>query len=279
VTGVLPVCIGKATKLIDYLMDSPKEYRAVMRLGIKTDTLDMTGNVLEKMCPEEVAGKVSEQKIAEAFNAFTGTISQIPPMYSAVKVNGVKLVDAARKGKELERKPRTAEIFSYSDIDISPDRLHVSFTVRCSKGTYIRTLCEDMGAFMGIPACMESLVRTETSGFKASTAITLDMARALAAEGKLEDYIVPTDRLLKKYVPLEVTEEAEARLIYGNYMYPEDIKGVITEDPNGYVLGLRATVTPHEGEVFRLYGKGSEFYALYRYDSADQCYKCDKMFK
>ena len=150
-TGVLPVCIGKATKVCDLLTDKDKTYEAVMRLGVVTDTQDMTGQVLE-----EHAVTVTEDAVRRAVGQFVGQIEQVPPMYSALKVGGQKLCNLARKGIEVERKPRPVTIYEIRIKNIALPL--VTMEVHCSKGTYIRTLCQDIGQALGCGGCMESLV-------------------------------------------------------------------------------------------------------------------------
>ncbi len=272
--GVLPICLGKATKLVDFLMDTDKQYRAVMILGQTTDTQDISGTVLESMEKAQVLEILNqegnpENKISEAFEKFTGTVEQLPPMYSAVKVNGVKLVDAARKGKEIERKSRPVTVYGYENIkvsglDESPEPVRIFFTVDCSKGTYIRTLCQDMGSFLGVPACMESLERTRTSGLDLSTAITCEEFEKEFQEGRGEEHIIPTDAFLTKYGSITVTDDAVRKLIYGNWLeasefekIPDDVK---------------------DGNVYRVYDNEENFYALYRFSKKDGYFKCEKMF-
>ena len=164
--GVLPVCLGRATKVCDMLTDTDKEYVAVLRLGVVTDTQDMTGRVLRESedIPEETA-------VREAVLSFEGGYDQIPPMYSALKRNGKKLVDLAREGKEVERDPRRVRIYRIvpEETDLPRMRIRVS----CSKGTYIRTLCHDIGEKLGCGGAMESLVRTRAAGFSLEEALTL----------------------------------------------------------------------------------------------------------
>lgn len=279
-TGVLPVCIGKATKLVDSLMDSDKQYRAKMLFGKKTDTQDISGKELEAISNEEVhrilGGGSDDQPSAEKGKAvvlktlelFTGEIEQLPPMYSAVKVAGVKLVDAARKGKEIERKKRPAMIYGFEDVMISglenaADPVTIDFTVNCSKGTYIRTLCEDMGASLGIPACMETLERTRTSGLDLSTAKTIGEIQEAKERGTLEDLIIPTDAFLSRYPSLTVTDDAIRKLVFGNYLSEKEIE---SKEECG------------SERIYRVYDKEGNFYALYYLDKRDGLYKCEKMF-
>ena len=157
--GVLPVCLGNATRLCDMIADRDKEYRAVMRLGLRTDTQDMTGTILEEAQPE-VLSALTEDRIREAAESFIGDYSQIPPMYSALKVNGQRLYDLARQGKTVERKARQIRIHELEVLEIAVP--FVTMRVRCSKGTYIRTLCEDIGSRLGCGGTMDSLLLLRT---------------------------------------------------------------------------------------------------------------------
>ncbi|MBE6016491.1 MAG: tRNA pseudouridine(55) synthase TruB [Lachnospiraceae bacterium] len=273
-TGVLPVCIGKATKLVGRLTDTDKRYKAVMLLGKRTDTQDITGNVIEEMPDEEVRRSFSPDILQDAFRSLNGEIHQVPPMYSALKVGGVKLVDAARKGREIERSARKVTVYGYSDIEIDNDLMEVSFTIDCSKGTYVRTICEDIGKFMGIPACLSSLVRTRTAGLTIEDSVTLEKAIEAAEAGTLENLIIPTDRFLQEYGYIVVKDEAVKRLIYGNTMYDEDI----SEDTDAVSIPGQKAVSGQKC-ICRVYDRQGEFYALYRSEPEEGCYKCEKMFK
>ena len=266
--GVLPICIGKATKLVDLLMDTDKEYRTLMLFGKSTDTQDISGKTLQEMPADEVKKVLTKEQITQAVQSFAGEIMQMPPMYSAVKVNGVKLVDAARKGKTIERKARRVSIYGFDQIavtglDSPDDPVKAFFTVSCSKGTYIRTLCEDIGKKLSVPACMESLERTKTSGLDLSSAITLDEAKAYMEQGVLEEHLIPTDTFLTKYRAITAKEEAVKKLIYGNWLKEEEF------------LPMDA---PKEQEMFRVYDTEGNFYAIYRYSQKDNYFKCGKMF-
>ncbi len=181
--GVLPVCLGKATKVCELLTDKSKEYEAVLLLGKVTDTQDMTGTVLEE---KEV--NVTEAEVKAAVQSFVGDYMQVPPMYSALKVNGQKLCDLAREGKTVERKARPVKILSIDILDISLPR--VTMRVHCSKGTYIRTLCQDIGEKLGCGGCMESLLRTKVSEFLLADALKLEQIEALVKESTKD---VPVD--------------------------------------------------------------------------------------
>ncbi len=268
--GVLPICIGKATKLVDLLMDTDKQYRAVMFLGKRTTTLDISGEVLEEASLEEIKekvlasepGKDFESNIKKAFESFTGEVEQIPPMYSAIKVNGVKLVDAARKGKEIDRKSRKVNIYSFEDIKVFEDFIHISFVVNCSKGTYVRTLCEDIGKYFLLPACLESLERTKASMLDKESALKLSDIENLYNEGKLEDYIIDTDRFLDKYPKAFISSKTVKKIIFGNQV---DLSEVDFDKES-------------ENNIYRIYDNDGKFYALYRLDAKDNLFKCEKMF-
>ena len=266
--GVLPICIGKATKLVDMLMDTDKQYRACLLFGSRTDTQDVSGKTLEEMQPSDVKKILSPALIINTIESFAGEIEQMPPMYSAVKVNGVKLVDAARKGKTIERKARKVSIYGFDQIEVSgfdnpEDPVKAFFTVNCSKGTYIRTLCEDIGTKLSVPACLESLERTKTSGLDLSTAITLQEAKAYMEKGVLQEHLIPTDSFLQNYRAIYANEEAVRKLIYGNWLREEDFLPI---------------EEPIDGERFRVYDTGQKFYAVYRFSKRDNYYKCEKMF-
>ena len=203
--------------------------------------------------------------ILEAVQSFTGQIEQIPPMYSALKVDGMKLVNAARKGVVVERKPRRVTIHSIDEITISDDLLQVQFTVCCSKGTYVRTLCEDIGKKLGVPACMEELERTRAAGLSVESAYTLAQVEALKQAGRLEECVIPTDEFLTTYPALVVTDDAIKKLIFGNYLYDVDFQDGGCPMP--------------EDQYCRIYDRRGLFYALYRYDEKADCYKCVKMFR
>ena len=186
--GVLPVCTGRATKAVEFLMEKDKLYRAEVTLGITTDTQDTTGTVLT-----EKTGTVGSE-IIEAVTSFRGKYVQIPPMYSAVRVNGKKLYELARQGIETERQAREVEIYSARVISISrKDRIRVLFDIHCSKGTYIRTLCADIGGALGCGGCMSFLLRLKAGPFHISESVTLEELSLRKDEGTLEDIIIGTD--------------------------------------------------------------------------------------
>ncbi|MCI2058324.1 MAG: tRNA pseudouridine(55) synthase TruB [Oscillibacter sp.] len=205
-TGVLPVFVGQATKAVRFAEGGKKEYLAGLRLGLVTDTQDVTGTVLERR-----DAAVSPDALREALPHFTGEISQLPPMYSAIKINGRKLCDLARKGQEVERSPRPVTIFA---LELLEQTGPGDYTLRCvcSKGTYIRTLCHDLGAYLGCGGVMSSLCRTQAAGFSLEQAVTLEEVQARGAAA-----LLPTDSLFAAYpVLLLQSEQAETRVRHGN---------------------------------------------------------------
>ncbi len=205
-TGVLPVFVGRATRGVEFFEHASKEYVTRLRPGIVTDTQDMTGTILE-----EHAVQLDDGKIEDALSHFRGEILQIPPMYSAIKVNGQKLYDLARKGKTVEREPRPVTIFdlTYLGMEDGCIRLRVS----CSKGTYIRTLCHDIGARLGCGGCMESLQRTRAGEYDISQAVPLQ--QLLESESP-EQFLQPVDSMFRQYPAVTLTLNQETRCRNGN---------------------------------------------------------------
>lgn len=209
-TGVLPICLGKATKLADYVQAEKKTYRTEMRLGQTSDTGDIWGNI------RDVSDKIPQkEEIINAVNSFLGEISQIPPMYSAIKINGKRLYELARQGKTAERKPRLITIYSISDIAFKDEKT-LSFTVVCSKGTYIRTLVTDIGKKLGTGAVMTALERTQTGGFTKETVVTISELQALKDKGELAQAVIPVEKALPSYKIYKAVSAADAYLKNGN---------------------------------------------------------------
>lgn len=254
--GVLPVCLGKATKVCELLTDKDKEYRAVMLLGKVTDTQDITGTVLAE---QEV--NVSAEEVEQCIMEFVGEYNQIPPMYSALKVNGRKLCDLAREGIEVERKPRLVYIY---DIIIEETELpRVTMRVHCSKGTYIRTLCQDIGEKLGCGACMESLVRTRVADFKLEDAKTLGEIEELVSEQKIESILYPIDSVFMNL------PEAVIRKEYNSLLY------------NGNKLSESCCVDwdcNNEGKRIRVYDEDMKFIGIYQHMQEERLLKLIKMF-
>lgn len=209
-TGVLPVLVGNATKLQSILPENNKEYIADFKLGISTDTQDITGKILK--CSE---GKISRMQVEEALNNFKGKIMQVPPMYSAVKKNGVRLYELARQGIRIERDPRPIEVEKLGLLNFDETNLIGQFIVRCSKGTYVRTLCNDLGEALGCGAVMTSLKRTEACGFRIEHSITIDTVRKLESEGMIKGRLIPIDVPFYCYEHVKVTENQSIRFKNG----------------------------------------------------------------
>ncbi len=207
--GVLPVCLGKATKLCDMLTDKTKTYEAVLLLGTETDTQDTSGTVLNSFPVE-----AGEEEVKAAVMSFLGHYDQVPPMYSALKVDGKKLYELARAGKEVERKARPVEIYEICIEKIKLPR--VTITVSCSKGTYIRTLCYDIGRKLGCGGCMESLLRTRVSDFYLKDSLTLSRIEELRDDGTLGEHILPVDKVFSSCPQLVMKEEFDKLVHNGN---------------------------------------------------------------
>ncbi|MCI5492990.1 MAG: tRNA pseudouridine(55) synthase TruB [Lachnospiraceae bacterium] len=214
--GVLPVCLGKATKVCELLTDKDKVYEAVLLLGRTTDTQDTTG---QTQSTHEVT--CTNEQVTDAVSHFIGDYDQIPPMYSALKVNGKKLCDLARAGIEVERKSRRVHIFSIDILDMELPR--VKMRVHCSKGTYIRTLCQDIGEMLGCGGCMESLLRTRVADFDLEHAYRLSEIEEAVRNQTIAQMIAPIDQVFLHYPALTVKAGYEKLLYNGNRMPEESI--------------------------------------------------------
>ncbi len=215
-TGVLPVLVGNATKLSDIIMADEKKYTARVTLGIKTDTEDITGEILEK---KEV--NVTIDDIIATAQSFLGEIEQIPPMYSAIKVDGQKLYQLARKGVEIERKARKITIYSIDIYDF--DGTTFTMDVHCGKGTYIRSLCRDIGDALGCGAAMAELERTMSGVFKKENAYTFEQIEEAVNSGKIEELIMAPDEVLTDFVRIDAAEETAAKIKNGIRLRPQQL--------------------------------------------------------
>lgn len=251
--GVLPVCLGNGTRLCDMLTDKQKEYVADFRLGIVTDTQDISGRVLEE---KEIS--VSPEKVERAVFSFLGDSMQVPPMYSALKVGGKKLCDLARAGKEVERAPRPITIYS---IDILKEE-HPDYSIRvsCSKGTYIRTLCHDIGGLLGCGAVMTHLERTRVGEFRIEESLTLEKLQQLSDEGKLLEAVIPVEEMFRNYPAYTVAAADFKALKNGNQLKPQ------------------ASIPLIAGQECRIYSHENVFYGIYRYDEKRELLLPVKMF-
>ena len=258
--GVLPVCLGKGTKVCDLLTDKDKVYETVMCLGVVTDTQDMTGEVLSRA---EV--HVTHEMLEEVLETFRGEYDQIPPMYSALKVQGKKLYELAREGKVVERKARRVQILGLEILAMNPDGIHVHMRVHCSKGTYIRTLCHDIGEKLGCGAAMEKLVRTQVGVFEIQDALTLSQIESYVQNNQVDTVICSIDSMFQMW-PAGKTDALSDRLLYnGNMLYREN---VILENGS----------KPENGGKYRIYDSQSQFCAVYVYDGRHKTFKNEKMF-
>lgn len=240
--GVLPVCLGKATKVCDMLTDSDKVYRAVMQLGVETDTQDMTGTILK----EADTSGLAEQYVMGAVMQFEGEIFQVPPMYSALKVNGKKLCDLARAGVTVERKARPVTIYKIFVENI--ELPYVTMTVSCSKGTYIRTLCHDIGAKLGCGAAMKSLVRLQAAGYRIEDAYKLDALQEFSESGTLKDAVTPIERVFEVYPVLTAKPEFDIMLKNGNKMALQQFQEMIKPE-----LEMKVRVRMSDGRFAAVY--------------------------
>ena len=208
-TGLLAVFVGRATRAVEFAEAHDKRYTAGLRLGVTTDTQDVTGTVL-RSCPANVA----EDELKAVLTRFTGELEQIPPMYSAIKINGQKLYDIARRGGEVERRPRHISVSGISVVGRSGNDFVLD--ISCSKGTYIRTLCNDIGDALGCGGCMSSLRRTAAGDFSVSQAYTIDEVVAAAAAGEAGKLLLPTDSLFAALPRCTAGAQDERRIKNGN---------------------------------------------------------------
>ncbi len=222
--GVLPVCIGNATKASDMLKDH-KTYTTVMLLGVDTDTQDISGKVLR----EGSTDGITEDDIRNTVASFKGEIMQMPPMYSARKVNGKRLYSLARKGENVERNPGYVNIDKITVDEIAMPR--VKMTVSCSKGTYIRTLCRDIGSKLKCYGTMESLIRTESSGFLIGDALRITEIQKLKDEDRLDECVQPLDTVFSDYPKVSTKESADCLLYNGNRLFEEHVRGSVPDKP------------------------------------------------
>nr|WP_308649338.1 tRNA pseudouridine(55) synthase TruB [uncultured Agathobacter sp.] len=253
--GVLPVCLGKATKVCDLLTDKDKVYKATMLLGIQTDTLDISG----KVCNKAVVN-VTEQQVRDVISTFIGNIEQVPPMYSALKVNGKKLYELAREGKTIERKARKVSIY-----DITIDEIclpEVVMTVSCSKGTYIRSLCDDIGTKLGCYGCMKDLLRTKVACFDIGDAYKISEIEKLK-----ESIVLPVDMLFENIPAVNTVLMAQKLIENGNRIPAE----MINADGN------KQRKYDDEGR-YRIYNPEDSFVGIYTYKAETDDFKPVKIF-
>jgi len=243
-TGVLIVCLGSATRLSEYLTGHDKEYRCTILLGTETDTQDISGRITAQH-PADIGAAELEDALA----SFTGETQQIPPMYSAIRHHGRHLYELARAGETVERAPRTIRI-----EQIHPESIHLpeaTFTVTCSKGTYIRTLCHDIGRKLGCGACMKALERIRSGSFGIEEAVTLDGFEQALQEGRAATLLHPADEVFADCPSAQTGDEGDHRLYNGNVLQPHHLTSGVPDQ--------------YEGRV-RVYDSAGHFQALYRTD-------------
>lgn len=253
--GVLPVCIGRATKVCDILTDKDKVYEAVMLLGVETDTQDTSGQVLNRLPVE-----ISEHAVKEAIDSFVGEYAQVPPMYSALKIDGRKLYELAREGRMVERKARMVRIFSIEILEMNLPR--VRMRVHCSKGTYIRTLCHDIGQKLGCGGCMEKLLRTRVGIFELEDTLRLSEIEKLAKKGSVEEKMISVDELFKDCLKVWTKQKFDVVVHNGNRIRKEMLKETI----------------PVNMERLRVYDSRDVFIGIYEYSAERGDLKPVKMF-
>lgn len=255
-TGVLPVFVGKATKACDIMPDSSKAYRANVKFGVETDTLDRTGTVTETF-----EKKITESDIISVLPKFKGEITQIPPMYSAVKVNGKKLYELARQGKTVERPERKVTIEKLELEKFDEENQTAVFYIECSSGTYIRTLADDIAKAAGSGAYLTNLVRTKAAGFDISQTFTLEQIQQMADENRVEDAIISVDKIFSD-MP-KITLSAKQTVMYKNgvKLYLKNIKNL----KNGV-------------EKYTVYSDKNEFLGIAKTDTENEVLKIGKNF-
>lgn len=255
-TGVLPVCLGSGTRLCDMLTDKDKEYVAELLLGVETDTQDTTGQILK-----ENPVDCTEEEVTDAIMSFLGDYDQVPPMYSALKVDGKKLYELARAGKEIERKPRPVTILKLEILEMQLPV--VKIRVACTKGTYIRTLCADIGEKLGCGGTMKSLRRTRVGSFPLEKAVTLSRLEELRDAGELESVLIPVDHSFMESPAIHVKAAFRKLVDNGNAFFPNQ-----TEEEK--IFG--------QGEWVRVYRDDCTFVGIYTFDRDRKWYKPVKMF-
>ena len=264
--GVLPVCLGNATKVCDLLTDKDKTYETVLLLGRTTDTQDISGKTLRMS-----EARFTKDEIAEAVRSHVGNLMQVPPMYSALKVNGKKLYELAREGIEVERKARPITVYSIDILsvdevqtdDMSITQTEVRMRIHCSKGTYIRTICHDIGEKLGCGGCMKELTRTQVANFSIKDSLTLKDIEFLRDQEKLNDVIVSVEQIFSDVKKVVVAKE-HSKLIYNGNTFTK--------------RHLQDKIDNSELSRVRVYDHNGTFIGIYEFDQEKKCFKVVKMF-
>ena len=254
-TGVLPILLGNATKAQDIVPNHDKSYTAKFRLGMTTDTLDIWGAVTSQS--DKTA---TEADVLSALENFRGEIEQLPPMYSAIKVNGQRLYDLARQGKEVERKPRKVTVYRLELKDFDEESQSGTLNISCSKGTYIRTLCNDIGEKLGCGGCMEELLRSKVGRYTLEESHTLAQVEAAVADGTIQELIYPVEKVLADYPALFADSYGDRLLANGN---PLSDNLVSSQHKEGWV---------------RMYASDGTFTGIFQWDKGKKKYYPVKMF-
>lgn len=251
VTGVLPLCIGRATRLVEYIQELPKEYEATLKIGLATDTEDASGQITEQL--DRV--HLTEREITDTMLSFVGEIEQVPPMYSAVKVDGKRLYELARQGVEVERKSRVVTIHEIRIVGMNLELAHpeIRFRVKCSKGTYIRTLCVDIGKALGYPAVMSELVRTSTGAIGREQCLTLEQVEQLHQQGTLADKLIPAEQAVAHMPAVRLNEQQSRKALLGQKL--------------SLTAAGHAPLPAADG-LYAAYGPDSRFIGIFQWDSA-----------
>lgn len=252
--GVLPVALGKATRLVEMLTEKQKTYEAVLRLGVVTDTQDMTGEVLSQGAAEDI----TQEQVTEAVQSFLGEQLQVPPMYSALKVNGKKLYELAREGVTVERTPRPVCFYELKILEMQLPIVRLEVT--CSKGTYIRTLCHDIGQKLGCGGAMEKLLRTRSGQFTLADSMTLAQVEEAVKDGTVSDKILGIEEILKEYPPVYCKQAGDRLLSNGNPLIGELVQ------------------TQFKGGWVRMYFSDQRFAGIFQWDEKRKRYFSVKMF-
>lgn len=263
--GVLPVCLGRATKVCDMLTDKDKTYEAVLLLGRTTDTQDISGKVRNE-CAEEILSALDEDRVTECIRGFVGEYDQIPPMYSALKVGGKKLYELAREGKTVERKSRKVTIRSIRIKEICLPR--VCMEVECSKGTYIRTLCHDIGERLGVGGCMESLLRTRVGRFSLEESVRLEQVEKTVEKDGLLELLIPLDQVFSDLSAVAVRDRYASLAYNGNPLGIGQIQSAASGEKTEFA----------DKERLRVYDLSGRFIGVYKYTEKMGQLRLEKMF-
>jgi tRNA pseudouridine55 synthase len=255
-TGVIPICLGRATRLMEYMLDSSKEYLGEVHLGISTDSYDAEGEITGRSDPSGV----EREAIEDVLDSFLGQIEQVPPMFSALKRKGKRLYELARQGIEVEREPRSMTVHSIRLEDWNPPAATVH--IECSRGFYMRSLAHDIGVQLGCGAHLKSLIRLRTGRFRIADAVSIETAQKSFEEGSWPELLVGLDSVLGDLRAIIVGEREQTGIRNGRPV-------PLSEDDSA----------PPSDEQFRAYSLDGEFLAIMRFDASDRCWRPDKVFK